>query len=185
MRHFFSIVLFSFLALIFASTKDLSAQSRHLSSDGVYNLTELNLGYGLQGNVQPNEIGFTGISTLVGYWLTRSLSAGLGAGILAYNGSNAIPLYFEGGYYFRPFGLGKTRFFIKADAGLLFRLNGDVEPVRVFGNPNAGLQIPLARHKDISISLGFFSQFEQKLQNNYQQYQLTNFVNAKVGLRFY
>jgi hypothetical protein len=96
-----------------------------------------------------------------------------------------VPFYLEGGYSFKEAGLGKMRFFLKADAGVLLRLNGEVDPARVFGNPQAGILIPVAYQKELSVSLGYFAQYEQKQQETSSQYQLTNFINAKVGLRFY
>jgi len=152
---------------------------------GAYGLTELQVGYGLQGNVQPNQIGFTGLTALAGYSFTQSFSGGVGVGIQAYNGSNAVPVYFEGGYSFKQVGLGKMRFSLKGDAGVLLRINGEVDQARIFGNPQAGILIPVAYQKELSVSLGFFSQWEQKPQETSSQYQLTNFINAKIGVRFY
>jgi hypothetical protein len=171
--------------MIFIIPFETKAQVTRPQSKGAYGLTELQVGYGLQGNVQPNEIGFTGLSLLAGYTFTQSFSGGIGVGIQAYNGSNAVPVYIESGYCFEEIGLGKMRFFLKADAGVLIRLNGEVDQARVFGNPQAGILIPVAYHKELSVSLGFFTQWEQKQQEASSQYQLTNFINAKVGLRFY
>lgn len=185
MKNSSLILIFTLTMLIFTSFVKISAQTNPSQSRGIYNITELNIGYGLQGDVEPNEIGFAGLSTIVGYTFTRSLSAGLGVGILAYNGSNCVPLYGEAGYYFRNFGLGKMRFFLKADGGLLIRLNGDVSPTRVFGNPAAGMLIPVAHHKEISVSFGWFTQWDTYNEDETKQNQLTNFINAKVGLRFY
>ena len=180
--------LISILALTilsYVSPGEAVAQVSRPQTRGMYGLAELQVGYGLQGNVQPNEIGFTGLSLLAGYSFTQSLSGGVGVGIQAYNGSNAVPFYLEGGYSFKEAGLGKMRFFLKADAGVLLRLNGEVDQARVFGNPQAGILIPVAYQKELSVSLGFFTQYEQKQQEASSQYQLTNFINAKIGLRFY
>lgn len=185
MRNSFIIIILALTIMFLTSFGKISAQTYRYQSQGIYNLTELHIGYGLQGNVEPNEIGFTGLTTMAGYTFTRSLAAGLGVGILAYNGSNVIPLYLDGGYYFKNFGLGKMRLFIKADAGLLFRLNGDVSPTRFFANPTAGMLIPVARRKEISVSFGLFTQYDPDNTDNTQQNQLTNFINAKIGLRFY
>jgi len=151
----------------------------------MYGLTELNLGFGLQGDVQANQIGFTGLSALAGYWLTPKVTAGLGVGFLGYNGSGSVPLFLEGGYYFDEFGLGKMRFFLKADAGILIGVTGDIPAMRAFGNPCLGLQLPISRSKEISVSLGFYSQMDQITTDNTQSNQLTNFINGKIGLRFY
>jgi len=185
MKHLSATIFLTLTTLLLLISDNLSAQNPRTQSSGIYGLTELNLGYGLQGDVQPNYIGYTGLTALGGYWFTKSLTAGLGTGILAYNGSNAVPLYFEAGYFFREFGLGKMRIFLKADAGLLFRLNGNVDPVRFYGNPSVGMLIPISWQKDISVSLGYFTQYEQRLSEATTTYQLTNFINAKIGLRFY
>jgi hypothetical protein len=185
MKNSFLIFIFSLTTLIFISSGSISAQTYRYQSKGIYNLSELHIGYGLQGEVEPNEIGFAGLSTLAGYTFTKRLAAGIGAGFLAYNGSNAVPVYLEGGYYFKDFGIGKMRFFIKADAGLLIRLNGDISPTRYFGNPAAGLLIPVASHKELSVSFGVFTQWDPDNADNTQQNQLTNFINAKIGLRLY
>lgn len=171
--------------LIFASTGKSLAQNYRFEPKELFNLTELNIGYGLQGDVEPNEIGFSGLSTLIGYTLSHYWTTGLGVGIFAYNGSNCVPLYAEGAYRFNSFGLGKMRFFIKGDGGILIRLNGDVSPTRFYGNPAVGMLVPIARHKEISISLGWFAQWDPNNTDETKQGQLTDFINAKVGLRIY
>lgn len=185
---FMKIILLIFLTLtllVFSPAEKVSAQTAHTPSTGMYGLTELTLGYGLQGDVQANQIGFTGISALAGYWINPKLSAGLGTGFLGYNGSGVVPLFLEGGYYFDEFGLGKMRFFLKADAGILIGVTGDIPAIRVFGNPCVGLQLPVSRTKELSVSLGFFTQMDQINQGNIQSNQLSNFINGKIGLRFY
>jgi hypothetical protein len=184
MKNSFIIFILVLTMLIFISSRSISAQSYRYQAKGIYNLSELHIGYGLQGDVEPNKIGFAGLSTMAGYTFTRSLAAGVGAGFIAYNGSNAVPVFLEGGYYFGNFGIGKMRFFVKADAGLLIRVNGDISPTRYYGNPAAGLLIPVASHKEISVSLGVFTQWDPDNTDNTQN-QLTNFINAKVGLRIY
>ena len=180
---YFSILILA--VVILNIPVEVKAQVTRPQTKGAYGLAELQVGYGLQGNVQPNEIGFTGLSLLAGYSFTQAFSGGVGVGIQAYNGSNAVPFYLEGGYSFKQAGLGKMRFFLKADAGVLFRLNGEVDQARLFGNPQAGILIPVAYQKELSVSLGFFTQWEQKQEEASSQYQLTNFLNAKIGLRFY
>lgn len=178
-------LIFILAALILTTGGKISAQTYRYQTNGIYNLTELHVGYGLQGDVEPNEIGFAGLSTLVGYTFTKRLAAGVGTGFLAYNGSNTVPVFLEGGYYFKNFGIGKMRFFLKADAGVLIRINGDVSPTRYYGNPAVGILIPVASHKELSVSLGWFAQWDPDSQDITQEKQLTNFFNAKVGLRIY
>lgn len=178
-------IILTLSSLVLAPAGKLSAQTSRTSSGGMYGLTELNLGFGLQGDVQANQIGFAGLSALAGYWISPKVSAGLGVGFLGYNGSKSVPIYLEGGYYFDEFGLGKMRFFVKADAGILTRVTGEIPALRAFANPSVGLQLPISRRKEISVSLGFFTQMDQITQDNTQSNQLSNFINGKIGLRFY
>lgn len=179
------IFIVTLTTLVFLPAKKTEAQSSRTPSSGMYGITELNLGFGLQGDVQANQIGFTGLSALAGYWINPKVTAGAGIGFLGYNGSGSVPLYLEGGYYFDEFGLGKMRFFVKADAGILIGVTGDIPAVRAFGNPSVGLQLPISRSKEISVSLGFFTQMDEITKDNVKSNQLTNFINGKIGLRFY
>jgi hypothetical protein len=185
MKNSFIIIIFILSALILISFEDIYAQNSRIEKRKIYNLTELNIGYGLQGNVEPNVIAFTGITTLAGYSFSSSGGMGIGSGIFAFNGSYSVPLYLEGGYYFKEFGLGKMRFFAKADAGANFRLNGDIPPTRFFVNPLGGILIPVARHEEVSVSFGFFTQWNPNYQDYSGQNQFDNFINAKFGLRFF
>ena len=185
MRNSFIIIIFILTTLIFISLKDACAQNSRFEKKKIYNLSELTIGYGFQGDVEPNQIAFTGITSMAGYSFSSAGGLGIGSGILAYNGSYSIPLYLEGGYYFREFGLGKMRFFAKADAGALFRLNGDIPPTRFFANPLGGMLIPVARHKEVSISLGFFTQWNPNYEDYPEQNEFDYFFNAKLGLRFF
>lgn len=185
MKKKYILCIFLLIILCFTTAKQTLAQRSHTASSGMYGLTELNLGFGLQGDTQANQIGFTGVSALAGYWLAPNVTAGLGVGILGYNGSGSVPLYFEAGYYFNEFGLGKVRFFIKANAGTLIGVKGDIPPARFFGNPCVGLQLPISRTKEISVSLGFFTQMDEVTKDNIKTSQLTNFLNGKIGLRLF
>ena len=195
MKNIFIVAILTLTTFVFSSFGKISAQSYRNPSRGIYDLTEVNLGYGLQGDTQPNVVGYSGLTTLLGYWFNPKVAGGAGVGIFAYNGSNAVPVYLEGGYYFNEFGLGKMRFFFKADAGLLLRINsssaqtsfwGDpnIPQTRFIGNPLAGIMIPIGHHKDVSISLGFYTQWDPNNQDNTQN-SFVNFINAKVGVRFY
>ncbi|HNW54028.1 MAG TPA: hypothetical protein PKN21_07140, partial [Bacteroidales bacterium] len=85
MKFHFLICILALTILSFVSPKEAVAQVSRPQTRGMYGLAELQVGYGLQGNVQPNEIGFTGLSLLAGYSFTQSLSGGVGVGIQAYN----------------------------------------------------------------------------------------------------
>jgi hypothetical protein len=147
-------------------------------SKGFYDITEFHVGYGLQGTEQADIVGRTGITTVAGYRFNHTLAAGLGTGLAAYNGGTSIPLYAEGGCYFGEFGLAKLRPFITADAGVLFPFYGDNTGTRIFGNPSVGLRIPMFSKKDISVSVGLFTQREK-------DGNLNNFINVKIGMMFF
>lgn len=111
MKKIVFIVLSVFILLFYVYQGKAVAQNSHIKYKGMFFHPELNVGYGLQGDLQPNEIGFAGLNATAGYWLTRKITGGIGVGIQAYNGSNTVPLTLQGGYYFRETGLGNMRFF--------------------------------------------------------------------------
>ena len=153
-------------------------------TSGFYNLTELTIGFGLQGYSQlayrphNTKVACASISTMVGFWFTPSFTAGLGIGLMTYNYTNTVPAFLEAGYYFNEFGLSILRPFIKVDGGILYRLNGNIAQVRTFANPTAGLLIPVKNHLKLSVAAGYMTQWQSKSQAE-------NFVTARVGLIFY
>jgi len=185
MKKLFIIVFLTLTLVYLFSSGKVVAQSSHVKYRGMYFQPELNIGFGLQGELQPNEIGFAGLNATVGNWFSKKVTGGAGIGIQAFNGSNTVPLYLQGGYYFDEWGLGNLRFFARADAGLLFKLNGEVAPTRVFGNPSVGLLIPVARRRMVSFSLGFYSQWENKQSFDINQNDFNNFLNLKIGMLFF
>lgn len=147
-------------------------------SQRLYNLTEINFGYGAHYLDQPYEIRQAGISTLAGYRFSRLISVGVGAGLETYNGGTLMPLYIEGRIYLNKVSESSIKPFFTAASGYLFNMNGVETDINVFANPGAGLLIPMTYHASVSLSLGVFTQWAIDVQRY-------TFINAKIGLLFY
>jgi len=187
MKQVFIISILTLTLLLYISPGEIAAQNNRVTRvryEGMFVHPELNVGYGLQGNLEPHEISFAGFNTTAGYWFNQSVTGGIGVGLQAYNWSNTAPVYLQGGYYFNELGYGFFRFFLKLDAGLIIKLNGQVAPWRVFGNPSAGFIIPVARRRLVAFSLGYYTQWENAEEYDYGQNEYNSFINLKIGMPF-
>lgn len=147
-------------------------------SQRLYNLTELNIGYGARYLDQPYEIRRGGISTLLGYRFSRALTIGIGAGLEAYNGGTMAPVYLEGQIYMNRLSTGSIKPFLTGASGFLFNVGGIETDISVFANPGIGLLIPMTYRSSFSISMGIYTHWEPGVQRY-------SFVNTKIGLLFY
>ena len=139
---------------------------------GFYNLTELSSGIGLSEIDIPYSGGFGGITTVNGYSINKTLKAGVGTGILFYNGGTVLPLYLDGRVYL---GSGRLRPYLSGAGGALFRVGGEEASTRLFANPGIGLQIPMGIRSSLSLTAGLKSQLDQdKLRDS--------FATLKVGM---
>lgn len=144
----------------------------------LYNLTEINIGYGARYLDQPYEIRRAGISTLLGYRFNRALTLGVGAGLEAYNGGTLAPVYLEGQIYMNRLSGGSIKPFLTAASGFLFNVSGIETDISVFANPGIGMLIPVTYRSSFSVSLGLYTHWEP----GEQRY---SFINTKIGLLFY
>lgn len=144
----------------------------------LYNLTELNLGYGARYLDQPYEIRRGGISTLMGYRYRRAITIGIGAGLEVYNGGTLAPVYLEGQIYLNRISQGSIKPFLTGASGFLFNISGIPTNISVFTNPGFGLLIPITYRSSLSISLGIYTHWEPGTQRY-------SFINTKMGLLFY
>jgi len=191
MRKSHLVIFLTFTVALFILGETVSAQrSSYNSWDRVvfrsnphfqkrlYNLTEINLGYGARYLDQPYEIRRGGISTLLGYRLNRALTIGVGAGLEAYNGGTMAPVYLEGQIYMNRLSQGSIKPFLTGASGFLFNVSGIQTGISVFANPGFGLLIPMTYHSSLSISLGLYTQWEPAVERY-------TFINTKIGLLFF
>ena len=139
---------------------------------GFYNLTELSSGIGLSEIEVPYSGGYGGLTTVNGYSINKSLKAGIGAGILFYNGGTVLPLYLDGRVYL---GSGRLRPYLSGAGGALFRVGGEEASTRLFANPGIGLQIPMGIRSSLSLTAGLKSQWDQDKFRD-------SFATLKVGM---
>lgn len=147
-------------------------------SQRLYNLTELNIGYGAHYLDQPYEIRRGGISTLLGFRYSRAITIGVGAGLEVYNGGTLAPLFLEGQIYMNRLSQGSIKPFLTGASGLLYNISGLETDINVFANPGFGFLIPMTYRSSLSISLGLYTQWAPEVQRY-------SFINTKIGLLFY
>lgn len=191
MRKFNLVIFLAFTAALLLSTGNVSAQRSSYNKwdqtifrnnpplrNRLYNLTELNLGYGARYLDQPYEIRRGGFSTLLGYRYRRAITLGIGAGIEVYNGGTLAPVYLEGQIYMNRISQGSIKPFLTGASGFLFNISGIETGISVFANPGFGLLIPMTYRSSLSISLGMYTHWEPGIQRY-------SFINTKIGLLFY
>lgn len=145
----------------------------------IYNLTEINIGYGARYLDQPYEISRGGISTLIGFRYNRAITFGVGAGIETYNGGTLAPLYLEGQFYMNRLSQRSSiKPFLTGSSGMLFNVSGIATDINVFANPGVGLLIPMTYRSSLSLSLGLYTQWAPEIQRY-------SFINTKIGLLFF
>jgi len=147
-------------------------------SKRLYNLTEFNLGYGARYLDQPYEIRRSGFSTMLGYRYNRNIAIGLGAGLESYNGGTLAPVFLEGQIYFDNLIRGSVKPFLRGSSGYLFNVSGLETNISVFGNPCAGVLIPMTYRSSLSVSIGLFTQWDVGVERY-------SFLDTKIGILFY
>jgi hypothetical protein len=144
----------------------------------IYNLTEINLGYGARFLDQPYEIRRAGISTLLGFRYNRAVSIGLGVGLEVYNGGSLAPLYLEGQIYMNRLSQGSIKPFLTGASGFLFNVSGIKTDINLFANPGFGLLIPMTYRSSLSVGIGLYTQWNPGIERY-------SFITTKIGLLFY
>jgi hypothetical protein len=153
-----------------------SGQPVSTISGGYYNLTELQYGFGLGVVDVPYSHHYGGISTINGYRFGNGLALGVGVGYNYYNDGYAVPLYADVRYFM---GKQRVKFFLAVPGGFFLNFENFQDYSRVFGNPSAGLIVPLAKSLHLSFSAGLLTQYTITAPHNRD-----SFVNMKLGLLF-
>ena len=158
-----------------------SAQSVSLLSGGLYNLTEVQYGFGLSEVGVPFSHHYAGISTIVGFQFGGGLAVGGGLGYNQYNDGYAIPLFADVRYFI---GNQRVKFFAAGDGGFYLNFKNFKDYSRVFANPSLGLMVPLAKSTSLSFSAGLLTMWDRDVLNNSGAGYRDSFVNMKLGLFF-
>jgi hypothetical protein len=191
MKNFHLVIILIMFVLLVSSREEVSAQRYSFNkwdrlvfrnnpplSKRLYNLTEFNLGYGARYLDEPYEIRRSGFSTMLGYRSNRNIAIGLGVGLESYNGGTLAPVYLEGQIYFDNLIRGSIKPFLRGSSGYLFNVSGLETNISVFGNPCAGVLIPMTYRSSLSVSIGLFTQWDVGVERY-------SFLDTKIGILFY
>jgi hypothetical protein len=143
---------------------------------GYYNLTELQYGFGLGLVDVPYSDHYAGISTINGFRFGNGLALGVGVGYNQYNDGYTVPVYGDIRYFM---GKQRVKFFLAVPGGFFLNFDDFQNYSRVFGNPSAGLIVPLSKSLHLSFSAGLLTQYTIN-----QPHYRDSFVNMRLGLLF-
>jgi hypothetical protein len=152
------------------------AKSPKLNYDwrpGFVSITELTGAFGL--GITENDLSkyYYGITTVAGYQFTRSIKAGIGAGVHIHNEGTLFPLYLDVRYSFNAQEI--VPFF--AGAGGIMLDFTELNYTRVFINPSAGLRYVAANRTAVTFSTGL-------MVTTGGPNARKSFVNFKLGVEF-
>jgi len=191
MKNFHLVIFLTLVVLLVSSGGEIRAQRYSFNKwdrlvfrnnppfgKRIYNLTEFNLGYGARYLDQAYEIRRSGITTMLGYRYNRNIAIAIGTGLESYNGGTLAPVYLEGQIYFDNLIRGSVKPFLRGSSGYLFQVSGLKTNISVFGNPCAGILIPMTYRSSLSVSIGLFTQWSVGVQRY-------SFLDTKIGILFY
>jgi len=115
---------------------------------------------------------------MLGYRYNRNIALGVGAGLESYNSGTLAPVYLEGQIFFDNLIRGSVKPFLRGSSGYLFQISGLETNITVFGNPCAGILIPMTYRSSLSVSIGLFTQWSVGVQRY-------SFLDTKIGILFY
>jgi hypothetical protein len=153
-----------------------AAKEESAITGGYYNLTELQYGFGLGIIDVPYSNHYGGISTINGFRFGNGLALGVGVGYNFYNDGYAIPVYGDIRYFM---GKQRVKFFLAVPGGFFLNFKDFQDFSRVFGNPSAGMIVPLTKSLHLSFSAGLLTQY-----TIYKPHNRDSFVNMRLGLLF-
>jgi len=157
-----------------------TAQPLSMFTGGYYNLTEVQYGFGLAEVAYPYAQHYYGISTVNGWRFGNGIALGAGVGYWKYNEGYVVPLYGDARYFM---GKQKNKFFLMGSGGFLFNFKDFDDYARFFGNPGAGIAIPLDKNTQLSFSVGLLTQWVLK-ENSTAHHRRDSYLNMKLCLIF-
>ena len=152
-------------------------------SGGLYNITEMYYGFGLEIVEPPFAHHHVGATTAFGYRLPGGLAIGGGTGFLKYNDGYTVPLSADLRYIR---GKQRVQFFFAMPAGFLLNFDNFRDYSKIFGNPSLGLIVPIFKNTHLSFSTGLFTQIDREIFHDpsFDGPWHDSFINLKLGLLF-
>ena len=144
------------------------------SKSRLINITELNAGFGLGETSADFAKYFIGITSILGYSITKNLQSGIGVGMIYYNGGTLVPLFIDVRYLLN---FGKTSVYPFGDGGFLFNAGKSGDVKRMFLNPGIGLRHSFTNNLSGNLGAGLFVQRGSDQSHD-------SFVNFKLGLTY-
>ena len=160
-----------------------AAQPYERMGGGLYSLTEGHYGFGLAVIEPPFARYYAGATTALGWRFGNGFALGGGAGYLKYNDGYTVPLYADLRYFM---GRQRVKFFVAFPAGFMMNFDNFRDESRIFGNPGAGLIVPLFKDTHLSFSAGLLTQIDREIFENpeFNAAWHDSFINLKLGLLF-
>lgn len=173
------VVLLAFLFIVQLIIGQTDAQSQkptiiQNNRPGLMNITELNVGFGLGDTDADFAKRFLGVTSVLGYGLTKNLHGGIGAGISFYNGGTLVPLFLDLRYMIN---FGKISAYALGDGGLLFNVSKSDDEYKILLNPGVGLKYPIGNNLSANLGAGLLMQFKKDKAHD-------SFVNLKMGVTY-
>jgi hypothetical protein len=126
------------------------------TSPGFVSINEVTVGFGLITNSTPDSKYFYGFTTILGYQLNNSFTAGAGIGVSFYDTNPLVPLFLDFRYSFMERQFSP---YIYADGGLLLNTS-NLDYTKLFINPGVGGRYTFGRKFAANASIGILSQVD-------------------------
>lgn len=144
-------------------------------SPGLFNITEINAGFGLGDTDVDYSKSFYGLSSVLGYGISKNVYVGIGAGLSFYDGGMLVPLFLD---LRGIISFGKISGYAFGDGGILFNFSESDYEDRILLNPGIGIMFPLSNKLSGNIGTGLLVQTTKDRERH------DSFVNLKVGITY-
>lgn len=156
------------------STKEIRITpgfNKYEDVSGYVNITEAVGGFGTGTTTTDYSQYLLGISSINGYVINSHFLTGIGAGLNAYNGGMAAPVYIDIRYTFNE---RKFTPYVFGDGGILLYFE-EMDAPGLFINPGLGLITKISDKLAVNLGAGLFVQ---------RMPRLASFINFKLGFVF-
>jgi len=183
-KRLLALAILTLLTASFASAQVVTERRSYSKmGGGLYNLTEVQYGLGLNIIEPPFAQYYAGATTALGWRFGGGFALGGGTGYLKYNDGYTVPLYADMRYFM---GRERVQFFFAMPAGFLLNFDNFRDYSKVFGNPSLGLIVPVFKDTHLSFSAGLFTQIDREIfdDSSLDGPWHDSFINLKLGLLF-
>jgi len=141
----------------------------------ILNITELNFGFGLGDVKEDYSKGFVGLTSVLGYTITKNINIGFGTGFSSYNGGMLFPVFLD---LRGMLNFGKLSAYFFGDGGLILNFSDTDYENRIMLNPGIGLKFSLTEKLSGNVGGGLL------IQTTPDRGKHDSFINLKLGLTY-